>query len=439
MELLNDIMHVFVCIFEIYIVFDFFRAFFCMRDYFDTALKRAAVILTFAFMVWGVNSFDNTIINFVGVPIVYFIMCSVFFIGDFLKKILCTAIAELTIFGTEFGFAVLLSITSEDILKSSMVNDSSMMIVMIIMKFITFIIFVIFKQFAMGTTAKMDRKVFRCYMTIPLSSLGLMASVMYSGIDFEVMSYSKILLMVFFVLLFVGNILTFYGFNRHSELISQKNLDEKVMLTQKMQLESYERSEEANNKYSELIHNMNHNVRTILDLLCNEQLSEAKDLLEDLENGFESVKLFEYCRIPIVNAILSDYADKAKSHAIEYNVFIEPCFNIEYVNKMDIVSMLSNLLANAIEAAQKCNHGKIDIKMFMQNDGDFSIVKIENTYTGKILSDKDRIMTTKKDKANHGLGIMSVNNTAEKYNGYLHSSWKNNVFKSVLILQNSRL
>lgn len=122
---------------------------------------------------------------------------------------------------------------------------------------------------------------------------------------------------------------------------------------------------------------------------------------------------------------------------IEFNIFVEPGFNIECVESMDLVAMVSNLISNAYEAALKSDEKKIKVQMYMQNDGSFIIIKIENSFSGEIVRQGDRLLTTKKDGNIHGVGIESVEKVAEKYDGWVSTSWGNKSFRTMLVLNNS--
>ncbi len=99
--------------------------------------------------------------------------------------------------------------------------------------------------------------------------------------------------------------------------------------------------------------------------------------------------------------------------------------------------MVSNLISNAYEAALKSDEKKIKVQMYMQNDGSFIIIKIENSFSGEIVRQGDRLLTTKKDGNIHGVGIESVEKVAEKYDGWVSTSWGNKSFRTMLVLNNS--
>ena len=60
--------------------------------------------------------------------------------------------------------------------------------------------------------------------------------------------------------------------------------------------------------------------------------------------------------------------------------------------------------------------------------------QIVNDYVGKIVEKDGKLLTTKKDGGLHGIGMSSVNRTAEKYDGYLEYYTQGDKFVSVLVL-----
>ena len=62
------------------------------------------------------------------------------------------------------------------------------------------------------------------------------------------------------------------------------------------------------------------------------------------------------------------------------------------------------------------------------------ILKIENPFNGQILMNNNKIITTKKDRSNHSIGIESVKFILKKYNGFMDIKHDNNIFSVILLL-----
>lgn len=87
------------------------------------------------------------------------------------------------------------------------------------------------------------------------------------------------------------------------------------------------------------------------------------------------------------------------------------------VRDEDIVTILSNLLNNAIEACEQCKKKRI-IKLKMVQEEEFLTISVRNTYGNQILVNKEGLMTSKKeDIQEHGVGVKNIVDTITKYAG----------------------
>lgn len=434
-DIIIIIFHLIVCIFEIWMIFDFFSTF--LKGKSKTKKNTIVYIVIFALIVFAVNCLDNTIVNLLLVPITYLLLAIVAFKGKIYRKVFGALIGTTVILGTELIVVAVLNITSEELIKSSMVDEPSAVILTVIVKMVTFIIFVMIKRFSSKDSDNMDRETFLLYIIVPLSSLGIMFSVVFCEIDFVETSLAKQILVAFCFMLMIGNATIFYGYNRYARVLVEKEENRRIVIEQKMELESYQKVHVANDKYLTLLHDTNHQMKAVYSLLVKGQKEEAIDMLKSLSDEYEKSEMIEYSSNTILNAILSDYKEKADKENIQCDIFVERGFNIEYVEDIDLVAMISNLLLNAYEAAVKSDKKKIKVQMFMQNDGSFSVVKIINSFDGMIKKDGEILVTSKSDKNMHGFGVKSIEKTAEKYNGWLVNTWEDNKFKTVLVLENS--
>lgn len=435
MEEIILIFHLAVCIFEIWMLYDFFNTFLRSRP--EIRKYKVGIIIIFALMIFAVNCFDNTIVNLLVVPIIYFLLSVMAFNGNIYKKIFATLIGTAIILGTELIVVAVLSLTSEELIESSMVDEPSAVMLTVIVKMVTFIIFAVIKQSSSKEEQTMDLGTFMLYMIAPLSGLGIMFSIVFCDIDFSKGSAAKYMLVIFFFLLMIGDAAVFYGYNRYARVLTEKEDNSRTVEKQKMELESYRKVNIANNRYMTLLHDTNHHMNMVYSLLINDKKEEAVDMLEALFHEYQKAEIIEYSNNNILNTILSECKEKSERKDIECDIFVERGFNIEYVDDIDLVALIGNLLSNAYEAAVKSEEKKIRIQMFMQNDGSFSVIKIENSFNGEILKEGEELKTTKSNKRMHGLGIKSAERIAEKYDGWIIRTWENHNFKTIVVLENN--
>ncbi len=172
MKTLILIFHLLVCIFEIWMLSDFYDA---ILGYKNKGKKRNIfIVLCFALIIFAINSFNNTVLNLSVVPSMYFVLAVVGFSGNIYKKIFGTFIGTVVLMGTELIVVGALSVTFQQLIESSMMYEPSAIRLTVIVKIITLMVFAVIKQFVTKEGTNMDGATFMLYMVLPLSSIGIM-------------------------------------------------------------------------------------------------------------------------------------------------------------------------------------------------------------------------------------------------------------------------
>ena len=86
---------------------------------------------------------------------------------------------------------------------------------------------------------------------------------------------------------------------------------------------------------------------------------------------------------------------------------------------MDVITIFSNLINNAIESSIKAEDKKINLYMYEVNNK-FVYVKIKNSCTEKPMEIDGKLVSSKNDKYLHGIGLLSINKAIKKYGGKLN-------------------
>ena len=198
-------------------------------------------------------------------------------------------------------------------------------------------------------------------------------------------------------------------------------------------LEQLEKKEE---KHSEFIHNINHYFMAIGELANAEHCEQIINLMQELNVNLMRNERIIYTRHKVVNAVLSEKANEASESNISFDIYVEPGIQFGKVADSDLVAMLGNLLDNALEAVKLCTGEKrrIVLRIFMEKEGKVCVVKSVNYFAEKPLVHKNVFISTKREKGLHGIGIKSVENTAQKYGGYLQCLIEKECFSAILVL-----
>ena len=201
------LVQVFVCIFEVYLMFDFFSSFFPLKEALSEKHKRVLIVLGSSACVFIVNALNNSIINIAAMQVIYLFILFGAFCGGFFKRIVS---------GSEFIAIVLLSLPSDFSMSDIQKNPISIIYSLLCAKLLSFIFFNVVKRIPKNTSNKMDLKNLMLYIVVPVSMMGIMIAIAYLNIDFASMGIGKVLLIFSSILAIVGSVLTFYVFDRYS-------------------------------------------------------------------------------------------------------------------------------------------------------------------------------------------------------------------------------
>lgn len=104
-----------------------------------------------------------------------------------------------------------------------------------------------------------------------------------------------------------------------------------------------------------------------------------------------------------------------------------------FVEGTDLCVILENLLNNAMEAVQKLPEEERSVSLAVQLIKGALFIKVENPYQGEIIMDRQGNIQSNKT-GEHGIGLLSVKKTAEKYGGEVTISHENMTFRVTVML-----
>jgi len=188
--------------------------------------------------------------------------------------------------------------------------------------------------------------------------------------------------------------------------------------------------QESAERVKTIRHDMKFHLATARDFTANNKASEATDylgsLLDDINTGEVYSNTGNIAFDSIINYKLKTAAED--NIKVEIDVLIPKNLNMDTV---DVVTILGNLLENALEAVAKVND-KI-IKLNIEASKGNLFIKIDNTFDGEVRYAKgkdgaEKVIATRKDGDNHGYGLKNIRRTVEKYSGHLDITHDDGVF-----------
>lgn len=251
----------------------------------------------------------------------------------------------------------------------------------------------------------------------------------YFLIHDELNSFGKsMLILSIFVMIIMSIILLILYF--HLQMLHAK-LQEKDQLNQEMlRLEEnhYKELQKKNLDLRAFRHDYNYHVTSLHALAEKEDFKALKQYIETLSGIKEQIQYLSTGQ-PISDAIVNYFYENLPD-GVSFELsgrFSEELF----LSDTDLCVILSNLLKNAIEAADSLSK-KEDRKIFLSlfSNRESLLIQIENTSKEYKKEDLTQLPTSKEDTLNHGFGIENVRKSVKKYNGKLELYFRSGVFSA---------
>lgn len=174
--------------------------------------------------------------------------------------------------------------------------------------------------------------------------------------------------------------------------------------------------ERAEKNLKILHHDMRHYFNIIDSLLDQEKYSEIRRVIQHINDVTNENKVIKYCNNLIVNTILTNMMDKARSFDIEVHLDVIVPKTIP-VDDYELTLVIANLFENAINCVKLFDKPQryIDVKIHCLNE--HLLIQTKNHYEDKIQLDSVTGLPKSKKLGNHGLGMQSVLAFSEKIDG----------------------
>ena len=419
----------FVCLFEVYIFFDF------LHGGLENKLRNkgilAATVGILAMVMCGINQFHISQLNLLGGIILFLVCIIILFYGDSKQKISYFLVFYSIMTGMEFVVGLLfVSIVSTETVTYELYPFGNFMMV-IITKLASFVALRVIKLFWERKEVGMRGKLLKMTFLFPVTTIMLYVGVFYANAQ---VGKGRSILCLGCILLLFSNVLVFYIVEKLTQVLDQNKEYEMMRMQNTFNQTYYQKLEEMGQKQKQYAHDLKEYLQTIGGLAVKNQNTEIVDIIKSMEVEIDSVSDKVYTKHSILNALLCEKEQCAKQMGIQVSIMVEPELELDVIKNNELILMVGNLFTNAIEAAALCEkERRIDFKFFC-SEGNFIVLDIENTYGNKIKKIGDQYLSTKKDGVNHGIGIRSVRQTAEKYGGILFQEQKDGVFVSILTL-----
>lgn len=321
-----------------------------------------------------------------------------------------------------------------DILEDS--TDLIGVLVIIASRIILFLFLIIIKRISVikkKNVIDMSNKEWLQFLIFPIFTL-ITVIVMTNSM---VTSYHEDIVNVYYVIAIVLIVLNMVVFHLINEILenSQRIREADVLKQQSIgQLELYNSLRKNYDIQRKRTHEYKNQIMCIDSLLKKKNYNKLEEYINSIFDKLDGQLDMVDTNNEVVNAIINAKYYEALQNDVLFILKINDLSHIK-VSDEDIVTILSNLLDNAIEAAGQCEIDKRTVGIKLLYEDDVLSIAVSNSYkTEPEIMEDGYMRTIKDDKEQHGLGIRNVVATLEKYNAEYIIDYKNGEFVFSIIM-----
>ena len=246
-------------------------------------------------------------------------------------------------------------------------------------------------------------------------------------IQFEVYMFVFVIILLILLIFCMG---VFGIYMKYQENEKEKQI---LLARERVMSDNYallKKEQEENRRH---IHEFRHELEYLYQCLRRQEYEAGEAYLEKKNREIgkqqkEQLWTGSGCIDFLVNKTRVQAGEKGIRFESEVNVLEIP------VEEYDLFMILSNLLENAVEAAQQCEEGERYIRLQIFTVNRMFFLLVENSYEKEPEERDGRFVTSKGDRSAHGWGLENVKETVKRYGGECEIRYGNQVFSFRVIL-----
>lgn len=183
------------------------------------------------------------------------------------------------------------------------------------------------------------------------------------------------------------------------------------------------------------LHDFHHHLQAILGLAEQAGNQKTKEYIHSLlDISYRDVRMCS-CGNDIIDAVINCSAAEAARSQIDFQYNVELSSSLSQISPIDLCAVLGNQVENALDACKKIpDSQRRFIQVSIRQNKSFVVIQVINSAYRNPFTADGRLVTNKEDPEFHGLGLKSIQDTVDKYNGYLTNSYEDHTFHSEALL-----
>jgi len=188
------------------------------------------------------------------------------------------------------------------------------------------------------------------------------------------------------------------------------------------------------NSAKEQRHDKHHQLIVIRALAESGQTEKLQSYIAELMEEVDETARIAYCENVLVNVVASHYLGIALAEGIQVDAKMDIPEGITQIRDGDLCIIIGNLLENALEACRYVSDSPF-IKVLARLTGRNLAILVENSFDGKVESQQGKYISRKTpEEMREGIGLTSVKNLCQKYDGMFETEHSESVWRASALL-----
>lgn len=255
------------------------------------------------------------------------------------------------------------------------------------------------------------------YFFYVASSLALTVCLIIMNGFYAFPAAFQALLVVLAIILLFSMIFIFISYEK-----SAKEYEELAELRAESQIQRidekyYQILKQQNENLQTFAHDTKHYLSTISNLSDN---AEIQQYIHSIYEDLEAYSAVGKTKNKTLDILLSEYQSLCELKNLTFETEIRTA-NLQFMDAAKLTALLTNLLDNAVEAAEQCADGKIYLSINRVDH--FDVLTCLNSCGVRPKRNGESFHTSKSDTLLHGYGTKSIAKTVTFYHGILHDQY----------------
>lgn len=180
-------------------------------------------------------------------------------------------------------------------------------------------------------------------------------------------------------------------------------------------------------------HDIRHHITVLDNFVANEQYDQLHKYLANYKKSLDIDSPLVFCENETANLIIGFFAAQAKRLQVTFNANVQ-LPSVMKLPRPDLSVLLGNLLENAINACNAvCFSSKAVSLMIKTPNDSMMVLSIQNSYDNEPLKQSGAFFHSTTHQG-LGLGLVSVKQIVDRYNGTLNITQKDGRFTVEIVL-----